>query len=229
MKTPTGGHYHILEVRDPGGPEQVAECWEGKCDLTFACQYIDEIHLPDTIDEGWEAIWIVGCGPDRCRATRSPICQWRSGASRTGAVKLSTPATKTPISSPITTPMNCRPFDRDDRYRQLWTPPPDRHMIWAGSPWPAWPATKIRTPTPSTRSTADGCLGCVLHILAGDPVVASTPRPAAVLNDKSKQLAGTPKTGRRLGGWVSRKPSHACHWSQLHCAHHRFAAREEQQ
>src|ERR1700752_5166695 len=43
-----------------------AECWEGKCDLTFACQYLDEIYLRETIDEGWEAIWIVGCGPDRC-------------------------------------------------------------------------------------------------------------------------------------------------------------------
>ena len=26
-KTLTGTHYHILTVRDPGGPEQVAECW----------------------------------------------------------------------------------------------------------------------------------------------------------------------------------------------------------
>jgi hypothetical protein len=66
-KTRTGGHYHIFTVRDPGGPEQVADCWEGKSDLTVACQYLDEIYLPDTINEGWEAIWIVGCGPGRCR------------------------------------------------------------------------------------------------------------------------------------------------------------------
>jgi hypothetical protein len=32
----------------------------------------DQIYLPETIDEGWEAIWIVGCGPDRCR--RDEIC-----------------------------------------------------------------------------------------------------------------------------------------------------------
>ena len=72
IKTPSGGHYHILEVRDPGGPEQVTKCWEGKSDLTFACQYIDDIYLRETIDEGWEAIWIIGCGPDRCR--RDEIC-----------------------------------------------------------------------------------------------------------------------------------------------------------
>jgi hypothetical protein len=76
-KTRTGGHYHILTVRDPGGPEQVAECWEGKCDLTFACQYLDELYLADmyrgaAIDEGWEAIWIVGCGPDCCRRDEIP-------------------------------------------------------------------------------------------------------------------------------------------------------------
>jgi hypothetical protein len=72
IKTPTGGHYHILEVRDPGGPEQVVKCWEGKGDLGFVCQYLDEIYFPEIIDEGWEAIWIVGCGPDRCR--RDEIC-----------------------------------------------------------------------------------------------------------------------------------------------------------
>jgi hypothetical protein len=32
----------------------------------------DQIYLPGTINEGWEAIWIVGCGPDRCR--RDEIC-----------------------------------------------------------------------------------------------------------------------------------------------------------
>ena len=67
-RTRTGGHYHILTVRDPGGPEQVAECWEGKYDLSLACHYLDEIYL----NEGWEAIWIVGCGPGRCR--RDAIC-----------------------------------------------------------------------------------------------------------------------------------------------------------
>jgi hypothetical protein len=72
LKTPTGGHYHLLFVRDPGGPKQVAECDPGNCDLSFACQWIDEIYLPDGINEGWEAIWIVGCGPDRCR--RDEIC-----------------------------------------------------------------------------------------------------------------------------------------------------------
>jgi hypothetical protein len=41
-------------------------------DLGVACQYLDEIYLRETIDEGWEAIWIVGCGPDRCR--RDKIC-----------------------------------------------------------------------------------------------------------------------------------------------------------
>lgn len=70
-KTPTGGHYHILTVRDPGGPEQVAECSEDKCDLS-ACQFVDAVDPSDHIDEGWEAIWIVGCGPDRCR--RDEIC-----------------------------------------------------------------------------------------------------------------------------------------------------------
>lgn len=68
----TGGHYHILTVRDPGGSQQVAECWEGECGLSFACQYLDELYLRDYVDEGWDAIWIVGCGPDRCR--RDEIC-----------------------------------------------------------------------------------------------------------------------------------------------------------
>jgi hypothetical protein len=71
-KTRTGGHYHVLFVRDPGGPAQVAECFPGKCDLSFAGQWVDEIYLRASIDEGWEAIWIVGCGPDRCR--RDKIC-----------------------------------------------------------------------------------------------------------------------------------------------------------
>jgi hypothetical protein len=63
----TGGHYHLLFVRDPGGPEQVAQCDPGKSGLGFLCQWIDEIYLPEGIDEGWEAIWIVGCGRGRCR------------------------------------------------------------------------------------------------------------------------------------------------------------------
>ncbi|MGZ4524858.1 MAG: hypothetical protein ACXVX7_00075 [Mycobacterium sp.] len=71
-KTRTGGHYHILTVRDPGGSQQVAECWEGEVDLTFAIQYLNEIYLPDFVDEGWEAIWIVGCGPEHCR--KDEIC-----------------------------------------------------------------------------------------------------------------------------------------------------------
>jgi hypothetical protein len=28
----------------------------------------DQIYLPETINEGWEAIWSVGCGPGRCRS-----------------------------------------------------------------------------------------------------------------------------------------------------------------
>jgi hypothetical protein len=71
-KSRTGGHYHILTVRDSGGPQQVAECWEGECDLGHAWQYLDEVYLPDSVDEGWDAIFIVGCGPDRCR--RDEIC-----------------------------------------------------------------------------------------------------------------------------------------------------------
>jgi hypothetical protein len=59
-------------VRAPGGPEQVAQCEPGKCDLGFACQWIDEIYLPETINEGLEAIWIVGCAAGRCR--RDEIC-----------------------------------------------------------------------------------------------------------------------------------------------------------
>jgi hypothetical protein len=27
-KSRTGGHYHLLSVRDPGGPQQIAECAE---------------------------------------------------------------------------------------------------------------------------------------------------------------------------------------------------------
>jgi len=72
-KSRTGGHYHILTVRDPGGSQQVAECGEGECDLGFACQYLDDVYLRDSVDEGWDAIWIVGCGPDRCR--RDEICK----------------------------------------------------------------------------------------------------------------------------------------------------------
>jgi hypothetical protein len=71
-KSRTGGHYHILTVRDPGGSEQVVKCEEGESDLGFACQYLDDVYLRDSVDEGWDAIWIVGCGPDRCR--RHEIC-----------------------------------------------------------------------------------------------------------------------------------------------------------
>ena len=126
LKTPTGGHYHLLFVRDPGGSKQVAECDPGNCDLSFACQYLDEIYLCDTIDEGWEAIWIVGCGPDRAAATRSAIFQWSSGVSRIGVATLSTPppsTTRSPTPSPISTRKN-RPSDRDDRDRLR--EPPDR-------------------------------------------------------------------------------------------------------
>jgi hypothetical protein len=68
----TGGHYHTLTVRDPGGSQQIAECWESDRDLGSAQQYLDEFYLPDSFDEGWDAIYIVGCGPDRCR--RDEIC-----------------------------------------------------------------------------------------------------------------------------------------------------------
>ena len=72
------GHYHILSVRDPGGPQQVAECSEQTTtDPYSARQYLDEIsrsvlvqgHIPFG---GWDGIWIVGCGPQGCR--RSEIC-----------------------------------------------------------------------------------------------------------------------------------------------------------
>jgi hypothetical protein len=72
----------------------------------------------------------------------------------------------------------------------------------------------------------DGCLGCVLHILARDPVV-DVDAAAAVLNDKSTQLAGTPNAGRHPGWMGVSKTSYGCDWSQLHCAHHYFVAREE--
>lgn len=71
-KTSTTGHYHVLFVRDPGGPEQFAECDPGTSNLSLTCYWLDEIYLPETINEGWEAIWIVGCGPGRCR--RDEIC-----------------------------------------------------------------------------------------------------------------------------------------------------------
>lgn len=71
-KSRTGGHYHVLTVRDPGEPRQIAECWEGHCDLGFAEQYLDEVYLRYHVDEGWDAIWVVGCGADRCR--RDEIC-----------------------------------------------------------------------------------------------------------------------------------------------------------
>ena len=58
--------------RDRGGPQQIAECWEGHCGLDFAQQYLDEIYLRHYVDEGWDAIWVVGCGPERCR--RDEIC-----------------------------------------------------------------------------------------------------------------------------------------------------------
>ena len=70
-KSLTGAHYHVLTVRDPGGAQQVAECWEGENDLGFLQQYLDELYLHDFVDEGWEAIFIVGC-PDRC--PRDEIC-----------------------------------------------------------------------------------------------------------------------------------------------------------
>ncbi|CPR10491.1 hypothetical protein BN971_01880 [Mycobacterium bohemicum DSM 44277] len=71
-KSRTGGHYHTLTVRDPGGSQQIAECCEAEPDLGHAAQYLDEVYLRDFVDEGWDAIWIVGCGPDRCR--RNEIC-----------------------------------------------------------------------------------------------------------------------------------------------------------
>jgi hypothetical protein len=81
IKTPTGSHYHLLFVRDPGGPEQVAECCEGQSDRSLACHYLDEIYFPEFIDEGWEAIWIIACGPDRCRRDEIPnlpVEEWGS-------------------------------------------------------------------------------------------------------------------------------------------------------
>ncbi|SPM40518.1 Mycobacterium numidiamassiliense ORFan [Mycobacterium numidiamassiliense] len=67
VKSPTGGHYHVLTVRDPGGSQQVAECWEGHDSLSTIEQYLDEIVLRDAVDEGWDAFYIVGCGLDRRR------------------------------------------------------------------------------------------------------------------------------------------------------------------
>ena len=60
----------MVFVRAPGGPKQVAQCKQRKNDL--GCMSADQICLPETIDEGWEAIWIVGCGPDHRR--REEIC-----------------------------------------------------------------------------------------------------------------------------------------------------------
>jgi hypothetical protein len=71
-KSRTAGHYHILTVRDPGGSQQVAECDGDEWHLGFLCQYLDEVYLREFIDEGWDAIWVVGCGSDRCR--RDEIC-----------------------------------------------------------------------------------------------------------------------------------------------------------
>jgi hypothetical protein len=75
----TSGHYHVLQVRDPGGPQQVAECWEDEMSLSHAQQYLDELVVRNAgvdcgiaVDEGWDGIWIVGCGPNRCR--RDEIC-----------------------------------------------------------------------------------------------------------------------------------------------------------
>ena len=71
-------HYHILSVRDPGGPHQVAECAEQTTtDPGFTRQYLDEIHRSVWAEghipfDGWDAIWIVGCGPGACR--RGEIC-----------------------------------------------------------------------------------------------------------------------------------------------------------
>jgi hypothetical protein len=75
----TGGHYHILNVRNPGGRQQIAECCEPECDLGLAQQYLDEIYLRHNVHEGWDAIWIVGCGPDRCRGDEicnQPVAEW---------------------------------------------------------------------------------------------------------------------------------------------------------
>jgi hypothetical protein len=86
------------------------------CELTFACQWIDEIYLPEIIDEGWEATWIVGCGPGRCR--RDEICdlpveEWGEPY-WVATLFTPPPPTKTPISFPMSTRKN-RPSDRDDR------------------------------------------------------------------------------------------------------------------
>jgi hypothetical protein len=70
VKNRARGHYHTLTLRDPGGSQQIAECWEDERDLSRAQQYLDEVYLRDSVDEGWDAIWIVGCGPDRCPARR---------------------------------------------------------------------------------------------------------------------------------------------------------------
>jgi hypothetical protein len=71
-KSRTGGHYHLLSVRDPGGPQQIAECAEYQGDFSLFQQYLDEIYPRDFVDEGWDAFFIVGCGPDHCR--RDEIC-----------------------------------------------------------------------------------------------------------------------------------------------------------
>jgi hypothetical protein len=68
----TGGHYHILTVRDLGDPQQIAQCWREETSLTLVRSYADE-DFRLGIDEGWDAIWIVGCGPDRCR--KEEICK----------------------------------------------------------------------------------------------------------------------------------------------------------
>jgi hypothetical protein len=74
-----GAHYHILTVRDPGGSQQVAECWEADDSLGFLQQFLEEVVLSDSVDEGWDAFYIVGCGPDRCRHAEIgalPVEEW---------------------------------------------------------------------------------------------------------------------------------------------------------
>lgn len=75
----TGGHYHTLFVRDPGGPEQVAECDPRNNNLSLICEWIDRIYLPETINEGWEASGSSDADPAAAAAARSAICRWRSG------------------------------------------------------------------------------------------------------------------------------------------------------
>ncbi|ORA15560.1 hypothetical protein [Mycobacterium asiaticum] len=70
-KSRAGCHYHILTVRVPGGSQQIAECWEGEWDLGLAQQYLDEVYLHNSVDEGWMRSGLSDADGTATGATRS--------------------------------------------------------------------------------------------------------------------------------------------------------------